>query len=179
MNRLVLLFLVGLVGMTACEREQKNAGYNEAAQDEKQIRDEIANFHAALQRLYSGARINGDSLMDSYFDHDVYYVTYWGTSEPIDSTKSRLRRALPHMKNYENRLESMNAKVFGDGAYAFFILRQKYELNGHLMDEYLPTTWVMERKEGFWKVTHAQRSADLQTIQQLRQAARAQEEGNK
>ena len=171
MKRFILLVLVGLC---ACGQSQKNAGYNEAAQDEKQIRAEIADFHAALQRLYSGARLDSDSLMDAYFDRDVYYVTYWGTSEPIDSTKARLRRALPHIKNYENRLEAMNAKVYADGGYVFFILRQKYELNGHLMDEYLPTTWVMERKEGFWKVVHAQRSADLQTIQQLMQAASAQ-----
>ena len=109
--------------------------------------------------------------MDNYFGQDVYYVTYWGMTEPIDSTKSRLRHALSAIKEYDNRIESMKIKVYGDGAYAFFILRQTYTLNGNLMDEYLPTTFILERYGNRWKVVHSQRSADFPTIQQLMNVA--------
>jgi hypothetical protein len=104
-------------------------------------------------------------------------------TEPIDSTKSRLRHALPGIKDYDNRIESVNVKIYGDGAYAFFILRQTYTLNGVLMDEYLPTTFVFERREKQWVVVHSQRSADFQTIQHLMNIAQQREEqstqGNK
>jgi hypothetical protein len=65
----------------------------------------------------------------------------------------------------------MSVKIYGDGAYAFFILRQTYALNGVLMDEYLPTTFVFERRENHWAVVHSHRSADFQTIQQLMNVA--------
>ena len=109
--------------------------------------------------------------MDNFFGMDAYYVTYWGMTEPIDSTKLRLRHALPGIKDYDNRVESMKVKVYGDGAYAFFILRQTYVLHGVLMDEYLPTTFIFERRENRWMVVHSQRSADFQTIQQLMNVA--------
>jgi hypothetical protein len=135
------------------------------------IEREIADFHQALKRAYNGASMSTDSLMDNIFEKDVYYVTYWGMTEPIDSTKSRLRHALPGIKDYDNRVEGVKVKVYGDGAYAFFILRQTYALNGVLMDEYLPTTFIFERRENRWVVVHSQRSADFQTIQQLMNVA--------
>ena len=123
--------------------------------------------------------MNTDSLFDKYFDKDVYYVTYWGITEPIDSTKSRLHRALPGIKNYKNRLESMFVKVYNDGAYAFFILRQTYFLNGIMMEEYLPTTFILERREDRWMVVHSHRSADFQTIDHLMDIARQNERTGK
>ena len=39
-----------------------------------------------------------------------------------------------------------------------------------------PTTWVWEKRNGIWKVVHAQRCADLPTIQQLFDAARRREQ---
>ena len=75
-------------------------------------------------------------------------VTYWGMTEPVDSTKTRLRAAVKGIKDYDNHLEGMKVKVYGDGAYAFFILRQTYALNGVLMDEYLPTTFDFKSAGG-------------------------------
>jgi hypothetical protein len=166
--KIVPLFLLLILVSCVSDKKKTTAPVSE---DNATIEREIADFHQALKRAYNGASINTDSLMDNFFGKDVYYVTYWGMTEPIDSTKSRLRNALPRIKDYENRIEGMNVKVFGDGAYAFFILRQTYTLNGVLMDEYLPTTFVFERREKLWVVIHSQRSADFQTIQQLMNVA--------
>jgi len=158
------LFL--LLMLLSCVSDKKKTNIS-ISKDATMIEQEITDFYQALKRAYKGASINTDSLIDNYFDKDVYYVTYWGTSEPIDSTKSRLRHALPGIKDYDNRIESVSVKVYGYGAYAFFILRQTYVLNGVPMDEYLPTTFIFERRENHWVVVHSQRSADFQTIQQL------------
>ena len=162
------LFLLLL--LVSCVSDKKKT-IDTASGDVAVIEREIADFHQALKRAYNGSSISTDSLMDNFFGRDVYYITYWGIAEPIDSTKSRLRHALPVIKDYDNRLEDMSVKVYGDGAYAFFILRQTYTLNGVLMDEYLPTTFIFERREKRWVVVHSQRSADFQTIQQLMSVA--------
>ena len=168
LKTLTLFFLV--LTFISCFSDKKKAAAS-VSEDAIMIEQEIADFHQALKRAYNGSIMNTDSLIDLYFGKDAYYVTYWGTSEPIDSTKVRLRLALPGMKEYDNRIESMNVKVYGDGAYAFFVLRQTYTLNGIFMDEYLPTTFVFERVENRWVVVHSQRSADFQTIQQLMSVA--------
>ena len=167
------LFL--LIILVSCVSDKKKTAAS-VSDDAAVIEDGIANFHQSLKRAYNGASMNTDSLVDNFFGKDVYYVTYWGMTEPIDSTKSRLRRVLPGIKDYDNRIESMNVKVYGDGAYAFFVLRQTYALNGVLMDEYLPTTFIFERQEKKWVVVHSQRSADFQTIQQLMNVAQRREE---
>ncbi len=167
------LFL--LLMLVSCVSDKKKINIS-ISEDAAIIEHEITDFHQALKRAYNGASINTDSLMDNFFDKDVYYVTYWGMTEPIDSTKSRLRRAIPGIKEYENRLESMNVKVYDGGAYAFFILRQTYSLNGIMMDEYLPTTFILERRNNRWMVVHSQRSADFQTIHHLMEVARQREE---
>ena len=164
-----------LVLLISCVSEKKKSS-GDISEDVALIEREIADFHQALMQAYNGIPMNIDSLMDNFFDKDVYYVTYWGITEPIDSTKSRLRYALPGIKEYENRLESMNVKVYNGGAYAFFILRQTYSLNGIMMDEYLPTTFILERRDNRWMVVHSQRSADFQTIHHLMEVAQQREE---
>jgi hypothetical protein len=164
-----------LVLLISCVSGKKKSS-GDISEDVALIEREIADFHQALTQAYNGIPMNTDSLMDNFFDKDVYYVTYWGMTEPIDSTKSRLRHALPGIKEYENRLESMYVKVYSGGAYAFFILRQTYSLNGIMMDEYLPTTFILERRDNRWMVVHSQRSADFQTIHHLMEVARQREE---
>jgi hypothetical protein len=171
--RIIVSFLIVLLISCTSEKEKSS---DSISQDVALIEREIADFHQMLKLAYNGSTMNTDSLMDDFFYKDVYYVTYWGMTEPIDSTKSRLRRALPGIKNYKNRLESMNVKVYGNGAYAFFILRQTYSLNGIPMDEYLPTTFVLEHRDNRWMVVHSQRSADFQTIYRLMEVARQREE---
>jgi len=164
---IVLLLLLFI----SCVPEKKKSE-TDLSKDIAVIEREIADFYQTLKQAYSGVPMNTDSLMDSFFDKDVYYVTYWGMTEPIDSTKSRLRQVLPGVRGYENRLESMNVKVYNDGAYAFFILRQTYSLKGILMEEYLPTTFILERRNDRWIVVHSQRTADFQTIFHLMEIAR-------
>ena len=163
-----ILLVLCLGGMVAC-----NAGKNKeqdmkmmAVQDESTVRNLIVNLHSDLKKLYNGKSGNVDSLMAQYYVNDMYYVTIWGTSETLDSTKSRLKAALPLIQDYENSIENLTAKVYGDGAYAFFVLRQEYSISGFKLDEYLPTTAVLERNNGQWKIIHLQRSTDPQTFQQ-------------
>lgn len=156
------LFLVFAVTLLGCESKPQT----DFAQDEDYIKNQIVEFHRLLKKAYNSGGIDTDSLYDAFFSRGCYYVAPWGTSEPIDSTKSRLRGAVARIKNYDNRLEIMSTKVFGDGGYIFFVLRQEYLLDGKPREEYLPTTFVMERKEGNWLVAHAQRSTDAETMMQ-------------
>jgi hypothetical protein len=164
MKRLLILALL-LVGCG--DGKKKENMYDTTQQDVKNVEKEIIDFHSALKKAYNHTGMNTDSLMDAYFDKDIYYVTYWGTSEPIDTTKKRLRNAMPRVSDYDNQLENLHAKVYGDGAYAFFILRQDYKVDGKLLEEYLPTTYVLERQGDRWLIVHAQRTSDYQTMQQL------------
>jgi hypothetical protein len=167
-----------LVLLVSCELENKVPS-NSQSEDVALIKREIADFYRALDQAYNGIPMNTDSLFDNYFEKDVYYVTYWGITEPIDTTKSRLHHALPGIKDYKNRLESIHVRVYNEGAYAFFILRQTYKLNGINMDEYLPTTFILERREDRWMVVHSHRSADFQTINHLMEIAKQREESVK
>jgi hypothetical protein len=162
-----------LLCVLGCSNEKKEVA--DTSKDERMIENLILQFHKELKQAYTGKPKNTDSLYADLFQPDVYYVTYWGNTEPIDSTKLRVRKAIPLIKDYEYRLEGLQVKVFGEGAYAFFILRQTYTLNGNIMDEYLPTTYILERKENGWKVVHSQRSADFQTIQHLMEIAKQRE----
>ncbi len=151
-----------LVSLSACaddEQIQRKA-------DAQSIRQQIESYHEGLRRAFRGKAVDIEKLFDALFDESVYYVTYWGVSEPLDSTKARIERAIPLMSDYTSRLEIVAVDVSGDFAYAFFILRQSYRLNGE-RDEYLPTTFVFRRTEGGWKVVHAHRSADQETIANL------------
>ena len=160
-----------IVLLVSCSPEKKKTETT-LSTDVVGIEREISELHQALKRAYNGTSINTDSVIDAYFDKDAYYVTYWGTAEPIDSTKARLRHAINGIREYDYRIESLQVKVIDNGAYAFFILRQSYALNGVLMDEYLPTTFVLERQNNRWLIVHSHRSADFQTIQQLMNVAR-------
>jgi hypothetical protein len=166
-----IILLVFLFLLVSCSSEKKKSDTS-SPNDVAVIENEITEFHQALKRAYNGVAFDTDSLLDRFFDKDAYYITYWGMAEPIDSTKVRLRHAVKGMNEYDYKIESMQVKVSGDGAYAFFILRQTYALNGVLMDEYLPTTFILERHNDRWLVIHSHRSADFQTIQQLMNIAR-------
>jgi hypothetical protein len=172
MKKVAVLLVVLLV---SCVSEKKKSA-DSISEDGAVIEREIADFYQALKKAYNGTPLSTDSLLESFFGKDVYYVTYWGMTEPIDSTKLRLRTAVHGVKEYDNRIESMKVKVFGDGAYAFFILRQTYSLNGNLMEEYLPTTFILERRDNRWFVVHSHRSADFQTVQQLMNVAQQRAE---
>jgi hypothetical protein len=163
-----------LMLLAACDSKTESEGAQQVRRDTQAVESVIHSYCSGLRRAYQGAPVNTDSLVNAHFDQNVYYVTYWGTTEPIDTTKSRLKRALPMLKGYENRVEVVRTKVYGDVAVVFFILRQSYTLNGNPMDEYLPTTYVLERREDGWKVVHAHRSADLETTSRFVEIARNQ-----
>jgi ketosteroid isomerase-like protein len=72
----------------------------------------------------------------------------------------------------------LEIKVYGDGAYASFILRKNYTVDGTLLEEYLPTTLILERRGQGWKIVRAHRSTDCETFQQYI-ALREKQEGAK
>ncbi len=163
MKRIVILLLL----ISGCGQHKDSSAFDTSKQDAQLIEKEIADFHSGLHQAYNHRGLNTDSLIDLYFDPDVYYVTYWGSTEPIDTTKSRLKRAVSHVSDYENHYEGLKVRVYGDGAYAFFILRQEYKVDGQMRSEYLPTTYVLERRGDRWIVVHAQRTSDYETMQEL------------
>ena len=164
-----ILMLALMLGCSSQNKDEAEA----AKQDKAVIEQRIAAYHDGLRRALRGGEVSTDKLLDGFFVHDVYYVTYWGVAEPLDSTKARIKRLVGKVSNFESSFENLTVKVYGDGASAFFIQRQKYTVNGATLDEYLPTTYVLERRDGIWMVVHAQRSADFQTIQQQLELARA------
>ncbi len=153
--------------LVACQqRDDEQAEQLTAAQHVAEVRNLIMNLHEALANVYSGAVTNIDSVMDLYYVSDMYYVTPWGTTEPLDTTKVRLRNAIPRISGYENNLQNLTATVYGNGAFAFFVLRQNYSVDGRQLEEYLPTTMVLERRDGAWKIVHVHRSTDYETMRQ-------------
>lgn len=131
--------------------------------DERNVETIIRNLHISLKQAYASGEADTDRLIDEYYDSSAYYVTPWGTSEIIDSTKNRLRAALPRVQDFDYSIESMEVRSYGDGATAFFILRQDYKVDGVERNEYLPTTMVLERRGETWKIVHIHRSADRES----------------
>ncbi len=164
-NILLVLCLIVLAACNSNKNKEQDVKMM-AVQDESTVRNLVVNLHSDLKKLYNTKSGNVDSLMAQYYVNDMYYVTIWGTSETLDSTKARLKNALPLIQAYDNSIENLTVKVWGDGAYAFFVLRQEYTINGFKLDEYLPTTAVLERVNSQWKIVHLQRSTDPQTFQQ-------------
>jgi hypothetical protein len=159
-------YMLGLVLFVSCTGRDAKEPVRSVAQDESMIKDMIVSFHATFAKAYNEGGINTDSLLDASYEKDIYYIAPWGWSEPLDSTKARLRKALPHIRNFSYRIENLEVKVYGDGAYAGFILRQNYTVDGRLLEEYLPTTLVLERRGEGWKIVRVHRSTDYETFQQ-------------
>jgi hypothetical protein len=152
--------------MISCGKNNTSDKVEASSQAETQIQAMFTSLYEGYARAYNEGGISTDSLIDAYYDKGIHYVTPWGWTEPIDSTKVRLRRAVSHVKQYSAHLEAWQVKSYGDGAYAFFILRQSTVVDGKPLDEYLPTTFILEKRDTGWKIVHAHRSTDYETIQQ-------------
>lgn len=163
--KLALAFCMLLL-VAACNKKEEKEAIVPAAQSESEIKDMISSLHASLKKAYNGGGANTDSLMDAYYDQGIDYVTPWGWTEPLDTTKARLRKALPRIKDYSSRVENLEVKAYGDGAYAAFILRQNYIVDGNLLEEYLPTTFILEKRGQRWKIVRVHRSTDFETFRQ-------------
>jgi hypothetical protein len=152
--------------LASCAKQEPQQQKLTSGKDEQQIEEMISQFYKGMERVYNEGVVNSDSLLSSAYDPAVHYVTPWGWTEPLDTTKARLRRAYGRVKNYSHHLEIVDIKSYGDVAYAFFTLRQEYTVDGRLLEEYLPTTVILERKGDGWKIVHAHRSTDYETMQQ-------------
>lgn len=176
------ILALGMVVLIGCNtgKQSEEGRRMMAAQDESAIRNLIINLHADLKKLYASKMGDVDSVIAKYYVNDMYYVTIWGTTETLDSTKSRFKASIPRINDYDNSIENLSVKVYGEGAYAFFVLRQQYTVDGFRLAEYLPTTAILEKVGGDWKVVHQQRSTDPETIQQyLAMQQRTQPSGQK
>ena len=158
MKYVALLFVVVLA---ACQ--SSDPAPETLALDQQNIETTIHNLYVSMKKAYTYGSMNTDSLLDAYYDPSSYYITPWGTSEVIDSTKSRLRSALSHVSDFDFSIESFSAKSYGKGATAFFVLRQDYKVDGQERNEYLPTTLILEKHGDNWKIMHAHRSTDPET----------------
>lgn len=125
----------------------------------------ISSLYQGFAPACNEGGVNTDSLIGACYDKGIHYVTSWGWTEPIDSTKACLRNTAAHVKDYNAHVESLQVKTFGDGAYAFFILLQRTTVDGMVLEEYLPTALVFERQTG-WKIVHAHPSPDYETFEQ-------------
>jgi ketosteroid isomerase-like protein len=154
-----LITVLALLLFLGCQEEDRSM-------DRQNVEMTIRNLQISLKNAYTTGDVDTDRLIDEYYDSSAYYVTPWGTSEVLDSTKSRLRTSLPRITDYDYSIESMDVKTYGDGAIAFFVLRQDYKVDGKDRSEYLPTTMVLERRKDGWKIVHIHRSADPESWKQ-------------
>ncbi|MBI4417974.1 MAG: nuclear transport factor 2 family protein [Ignavibacteriales bacterium] len=154
-----LISVLALVLVLGCQEEDR-------LMDRQNVEMTIRNLQISLKNAYTTGDVDTDRLIDEYYDSSAYYVTPWGTSEVLDSTKSRLRTSLPRITDYDYSIESMDVKTYGDAATAFFVLRQDYKVDGKDRSEYLPTTMVLERRKDGWKIVHIHRSADPESWKQ-------------
>ncbi|MCI0706991.1 MAG: nuclear transport factor 2 family protein [Ignavibacteriae bacterium] len=163
-----LCLAVLMTGLLACDsaKQQQEEQQMMAVQQESAVKNLITNLHSDLKRVYGGAADDVDTMIATYYVPDMYYVTPWGTSETLDSTVLRLKAAIPRVQNYENSVQNLTVSVYGDGAYAFYVLRQNYSIDGFELEEYLPTTAILEHIDGSWKIVHLQRTTDYETMQQ-------------
>ncbi len=152
------LAVVFAVILAACQSNEPSS--EELALDTRNIETTIQNLYVSIKHAYTFGGIDTDSLFDAYYDRSSYYVTPWATTEVIDSTKSRLKAALGRVAEFDFSIESFSARSYGTGAMAFFVLRQDYKVDGLERSEYLPTTLVLEKRNGLWKIVHSHRSAD-------------------
>ncbi|MEX1275537.1 MAG: nuclear transport factor 2 family protein [Bacteroidota bacterium] len=174
-----LLLVLSCLTLFACNQtgNQSGAIAQTAEQEEQTVRTLVTSLNEGMARAFTTGGIDTDSLMDYYYERDIYYITPWGWSEPLDSTKSRIRRSSARIQDYTNRVENLEVKVYGDGAYASYIFRQNYLVNGSQLEEYLPTTVILERRGDRWKIVRMHRSTDYETFQQYIAMQQRQEAG--
>jgi hypothetical protein len=157
-----ILFALGTAALlTGCE-----SGGPSPAEEKAAVEDLIRGYHRVLEGAYQGRGVDLAGAFDRVFDLKGRYVTYWGTEEPIDTTRARAIGGVGKVTEYTNMVENVETRVYGEGAVITCIIRQEYMLQGFAIDEFLPTTYVLEKHDGMWKVVYTHRSADFETIRQ-------------
>ena len=137
-----LLSLAVLLPLLSCGDPQPAAGPEEQAA----VEQVITKFHRALEAAYGGRNVDLAAEIDRAFDGNARYVTYWGQDEPIDTSRARMLSGVGRVKDYTNTVENIETRVYVDGAVLTCIVRQEYDLDGHRIDEFLATTYVLEKK---------------------------------
>ncbi len=138
----------------------------DAAQEKEAVEEMVKEYHRVLEAAYQGRNVDLAGAYDRLFAPKGRYVTYWGTEEPLDTARARAIGAVGKVTEYVNMVENVESRVWGDGAVVTCIIRQEYMMAGYPIDEFLPTTYILEKQEGAWKVVFTHRSADFETIRQ-------------
>lgn len=159
--RNALLLTVLLAVLPACQSDGSGSDDDKAA-----LEASIRGYHRTLLEAYQGGDADLAAAFDATFDPEGRFITYWGREEPVDSTRARALGGVGRVMEYNNNVENVEVRVFGDGAVLTCIIRQEYMLMGHAIDEFMPTTYVFEKKNGTWMVIFTHRSADFETIRQ-------------
>ena len=154
------LFAVMLLLVVGCQQGADPAQEKEAAEEL------IKGYHRVLEAAYQGRNVDLAGAFDRVFDSKGRYVTYWGTEEPVDTARVRAVGGIGKVTEYVNMVENVESRIWGDGAVVTCIIRQEYMLQGYAIDEFLPTTYIMEKQDGRWRVVFTHRSADFETIRQ-------------
>lgn len=154
-------FLCILVLFVACSTQKKEAHEVDLYTLDHLIR----SFHQGLSDLYNHKTKNIDSLFSNFFADSSWYITYWGTTEPIELTRERIAQAIPFVHSYSYQIEIVKIQSFTNNAYALVLLRQMYGLQNDTVDEYLPTTYIFQKQQDQWKAIHLHRSTDVQTFE--------------
>jgi len=140
-------------------------------EEKEAVEDLIKGYHRILEAAYQGRTVDLAGAFDRVFDAQGRYVTYWGNEEPIDTTRARAIGGVGRVTEYINMVENVESRVYGNGAVVSCIIRQEYMLQGNAIDEFLPTTYVLEKRDGLWKVVFTHRSTDFETIRQQMEIA--------
>lgn len=136
------------------------------SQEKETVEELIKGYHRVLEAAYQGREANLAGAFDRVFDRKGRYVTYWGTEEPLDTARARAIGGVGKVTEYVNMVENVESRIYGEGAVVSCIIRQEYMLEGYPIDEFLPTTYILEKQQGLWKVVFTHRSADFETIRQ-------------
>ncbi|HAV21945.1 MAG TPA: hypothetical protein DCX46_00285 [Bacteroidetes bacterium] len=169
--RTIMFVLLLAIAASSCSEQNAKSGEDKAA-----VEKTITQFHRVLEAAYQGKNVDLSAAIEKTFDHEARYVTYWGVEEPIDTTRQRMLYGVGNVENYMNSVENIESRVYGAGAVVSCIVRQEYTLQGHQIDEFLPTTYVLEKKDDGWRVVFTHRSADFQTINQQLELTRQKNE---
>lgn len=156
-----------LVLLISCSGNDGQEKMKRQEQDIKRIEAKVKNFHDQIGILCNGGKVNLDSLLESYYTQDVRYVTAWAKVETYDSLRIRMMNSAKVLSQFEYKIEQLEVRSYSEGAFASFILRQSYVVDGkYPLEEYLPTCYLLEKKSNDWRIVFVQRTTNYPTMVQ-------------
>jgi hypothetical protein len=162
-----LLLLLIIIYWGCNQKVDQTEELKKKEQTIKKIEQKISDFHFAYERLCNGTKMNIDSLLTTFYEPSMRYITAWAVEEPYDSMNARLKRFIPQVSAYEAKITGIEVRLYQNGAIASYLLRQSYAINNYPLEELLPTVCVLEPYgENDWRVVFLQRTTNYATMMQ-------------